>query len=176
MTAGGIALEVLAILTFATVFFWYARRKYLSSSLAEQDVESKREYVVRAGQALQAAGYRIVDERIGHEVATFLGSRKFTTYAIADYLVEKGGVRYPVKVRSPRDPERISGAWLRSHLWGLWALYEVPVAYVHPDTGAIDLVDFTVEYPSSHYRRRWGGRVIWLLIGVALGWLLCASR
>ena len=61
---------------------------------------------------------------------------------------------------------------LRRHLLPLYTLYETPVAYVHPDTGNIDLVDFEMEYPNRHYYKRWRGRLVWLGVGVTIGWLL----
>lgn len=168
-------MEILAILTFLTVAFLFLRGRY-REKFEERETTSRREHLVRAGEVLDRAGYRIVDERVAHETFTFWGSRRFTAYILVDYIVEKNGVRYPSKVRSPRDPDRVSGAWLRRHLWPLYALYETPVVHVHPETGEINLVDFSVEYPPSHYRRRWAGRFVWLFVGVALGWILAAAR
>jgi hypothetical protein len=40
----------------------------------------------------------------------------------------------------------------------------------------IDLVDFALDYPGRTYRRRWRMRLLWLSVGVALGWLLSLSH
>ena len=165
-------MALLSVLTFLTVAYFYLRAKYRASPLGEFSVESRRERVIRGGEALQAQGYRIVDERLAHEVLSFFGTRRFTSYLVVDFLVEKDGVIHAAKVRSPHDPERIGGAWLRRHLLPLYTLYETPVAYVHPDTGNIDLVDFEMEYPNRHYYKRWRGRLVWLGVGVTIGWLL----
>ncbi len=168
-------MAVLAVLTFLTVAYLYLRAKYRASPLGEFSAQSKREYVIRGGEVLQEHGYRIIDERIGHEVQSYVGPRCFTTYLIVDFLVEKEGVVHPAKIRSPRDPDRISGAFVRRQLWPLCTLYDAPVAYVYPDAGRIDLVDFELDFPGRHYMRRWRGRILWLLVGIVAGWLLARA-
>ncbi len=169
-------MEVLAILTFLTVAFLFLRGKYLRSPLGDHELQSRREHLIRAADILQEQGYRIVGERIAHEVASYIGNRKFVSYIVVDYMVEKEGLQYPVKVRSPRDPDRMSGALLRRQFLTLYTLYETPIAYVNPYTGMIDLVDFALDFPGRHYRRRWRTRLLWLCVGVALGWLLSLSH
>ncbi|MHB1683126.1 MAG: hypothetical protein ACYCYO_09965 [Bacilli bacterium] len=169
-------MEVLAILTFLTVAFLFLRGKYLRSPLGDHEPQSRREHLLRGAEVLQEQGYRIVGERIAHEVASYYGSRKFVSYIVVDYLAEKEGLQYPVKVRSPRDPDRMSGARLRRQFLTLYTLYETPIAYVNPYTGMIDLVDFALDYPGRTYRRRWRMRLLWLSVGVALGWLLSLSH
>ena len=168
-------VAVLAVLTFLTVVYLYLRAKYRASPLGEFYAESRRERVIRGGEVLQRHGYRVIDERVGHEVQSYVGARRFTTYLIVDFLVEKDGVVHPAKVRSARDPQRISGAWVRRQLWPLYALYGAPVAYVDADAGTIDLVDFELDYPGRHYMRRWRGRFVWLVVGVVTGWLLARA-
>ncbi len=167
-------MEVLAVLTFLTVAFLFVRSKYRASALSEYASGSQREYIIRAGDILQDRGYRIVDERIAHEIASFYGAKKFVTYTIVDFLAEKDGVVHPVKVRSPRDPNRLTGVWLRRYLLPLYILYDTPVVYVMPDTETIELVDFSLDYPGRYYRVKWRGRLLWLIAGVVLGWLLAA--
>ena len=166
------ALEVLAILTFITVAFLFFRYKYLASGWSEFAPESKRESMVKACEYLQEQGYRIVDERVGHELSSYIGSRKYTTFLIADYIIEKEGTRYPVKVRSTRDPERMSGVWLRKNFFPLYEQYQTPIAYVDGDLGNIEWIDFAMDYPAQYFRKRWQSRLIWLFIGVVLGWLI----
>ena len=165
-------MEVLAILTFLTVAFLFLRYKYLASGWVEFTPESKREHLVRACDFLQQQGYRIVDERVGHELSSYFGNHKYTTYLIADYIIEKEGSRYPAKVRSSRDPERVSGVWLRKNFFPIYEQYRSPIAYVDADMGTIEWIDFAIDYPAQYFRRRWLSRLIWLLIGVVLGWLI----
>ncbi|PWI58777.1 hypothetical protein [Sulfoacidibacillus thermotolerans] len=169
-------MEVLAILTFLTVAYLYIRNRYLGSSLHEFELTSKRDHFVRAGEILQERGYRIVGERIPHELASFFGNRKFVTYVVVDYLVEKEGVQYPIKVRSVRDPERISGAWLRKQFLALYTLYESPIGFLSPDSGVMEFVDFSLDFPGRYYAKRWRTRLFWLAIGISIGWLLSFSR
>ncbi len=169
-------MEVLALLTFLTVAFLFLRGKYLRSPLGDHELQSRREHLIRAADILHEQGYRIVGERIAHEVASYIGNRKFVSYIVVDYMAEKEGLQYPVKVRSPRDPDRMSGALLRKQFLTLYTLYETPIAYVNPYTGMIDLVDFALDFPGRHYRRRWRTRLLWLCVGVALGWLLSLSH
>jgi len=169
-------MEVLALLTFLTVAFIWLRGRYRASPLGEFAAETKRERLYAAAEFLQKRDYRIVSERVAHELSTYFGARKFTTYVVADFLIEKDGVVYPARVRSQREPERISGAWLRKQLLPLYMAYETPVVYVHPDAGTIDVVDFAIDYPSKVYRRRWRSRLLWLTIGMAVGWLLSLQR
>ncbi len=168
-------MVVLAILTFLTVAFLFLRSKYVASGWAELTPESKREPMLKAFDVLQAEGYRVVDERVGYELSSYYGSRKFTTVLIADYMIEKDGSRYPVKVRSSRDPERISGAWLRKNFFPLYEQYRVPIAYVDAEIGSIEWIDFAVDYPAHYFRKRWLSRAIWLLAGIALGWLIALA-
>lgn len=166
------ALEVLAILTFVTVAFLFFRSKYMASGWAEFTPESRREHMLKACDFLQAEGYRIVDERVGHELSSYVGSKKYTTYLIADYIIEKEGTRYPVKVRSARDPERMSGVWLRKNFFPLYEQYRAPIAYVDADLGSIEWIDFALDYPAQYFRKRWQSRLVWLLLGMVLGWLI----
>ncbi len=165
-------MAIVAVLVFLLVVFFYLRRKYLGSPLAAFSPNSSRDHVLQAAQVLQKAGYRIIDERISHEAATFFGSRKSTTFFVVDFMVEKEGVRYPVKVKSKRDPDRVSGPWLRRQFLPIWLMYESPVLYVDPERGMIDGVDFSIDYPGRYVRRRLSTRVLWLMIGVVVGWLL----
>lgn len=172
----GWRLDVLALLTFLTVAFFWLRAKYLGSPLGEFASQSQRERVHAAAEFLQHRGYRIVSERVSHELSTYFGSRQFTTYIVADFMVEKEGAIYPARVCSSRDPERVSGAWLRRQLFPLYIAYETPVVYVHPDAGTIDIVDFAIDFPGPYRRRRWRSRLLWLAIGIALGWLLSLQK
>jgi len=169
-------LDVLALLTFLTVAFLWLRGKYLASPLGEFASQSQRERLHYAAECLQRKGYRIVKERVAHEMSSYLGARKFTTYIVADFVVEKDGMAYPARVRSSRDPQRVGGAWLRRHLFTLYMAYESPVVYVCPDAGTIDVVDFAIDYPSRYHRRRWRSRLLWLAIGIAVGWLLSLQK
>ncbi|MCY0901705.1 MAG: hypothetical protein OWU32_05880 [Firmicutes bacterium] len=165
-------MDVLALLTFLTVVFFWLRARYRGSALGEFSSISQRERVQIAAELMQRRGYRIVSERVSHELSTYVGARRFTTYIVADFMVEREGVVYPARVRSARDPERLSGAWLRRHLFPLYVAYEAPIVYVHPDAGTMDIVDFAMEYPGASRRRRWRSRLLWLGVGVAIGWLL----
>lgn len=169
------AMEVLAILTFLTVALLFFRSKYLASSWAEFAPESKREIMIKACDFLQGQGYRIVDERVGHELNSYLGSKKYTTFLIADYIIENEGTRYPVKVRSTRDPERINGVWLRKNFFPLYEQYHSPIAYVDAELGSIEWIDFAMDYPAQYFRKRWLSRLIWLFIGIVLGWLIALA-
>ncbi|MCI0183132.1 MAG: hypothetical protein OWR52_06600 [Acidibacillus sp.] len=169
-------MEVLAILTFLTVVFLFIRARYLASPLHEFEPTSTREHLLEAGDILQNKGYRIIGERIAHELSSFFGNRKFITYIIVDFLVEKEGIQYPIKVRSPRDSTRISGAMLRKQLFALYTLYETPVGYLSPDTGVLEFVDFTIDFPGRYYAKRWRMRLLWMAIGLSIGWLLSFSH
>lgn len=164
-------MAVLGVLTFLTVVYLFLRARYRASPLGEFAVGSQREHVVRGAELLKEQGFRIVDERLSHEVLSFWGARKFTAFLVADFLVEKNGILYPAKVSSPRDPERVSGAWLRKQFLPLAQIYEAPVAYVQPEAGTIELVDFELERPGRTELKRWRGRLVWLAVGVLLGWL-----
>lgn len=167
----GVAVAVIGVLTFLTVIYLFLRARYRASPLGEFAVESQREHVMSGAKLLQEQGFRIVDERLSHEVLSFWGARKFTSFLVADFLVEKNGVLYPAKVSSPRDPERVNGVWLRKQFLPLAHIYEAPVAYVQPEAGTIELVDFELERPVRTELKRWRGRLIWLAVGVMLGWL-----
>lgn len=168
-------MEVLAILVFLTVAFLFFRAKYLSSSWSEFTPASRREQMIKACEFLQSEGYRIIDERVGHELSSYIGSRKFTTFIVADYVIEKEGTRYPVKVRSSRDPELITGVWMRRQFFPLFQQYHAPIAYVDPLVGHIDWIDFAMDYPAQHFRRQWQSRLLWLLLGVVTGWLIALA-
>ncbi len=170
--SGGAVMEVFAILTFLTVVFLFVRSRYLASPLSEFETTSRREYLIRAGEILQEQGYQIVGERIPHELASFFGNRKFVTYIVVDYLVEKEGVHYPIKVRSHRDPARVSGAWLRKQFLALYSLYESPIGYLSPESGTMEFVDFDIDFPGRYYTKRWRMRLLWFAIGLSIGWLL----
>lgn len=169
-------MDVLALLTFLTVAFLWLRGKYLASPLGEFASESQRERLHYAAEFLQKKGYRIVSERVAHEMSTYYGARKFTNYIVADFIVEKDSGLYPARVRSGRDPDRVSGAWLRRHLFTLYLAYESPVVYVCPDAGTIEVVDFAIDFPGRYHRRRWRSRLLWLSIGIAVGWLLSLQK
>ncbi|MCY0875275.1 MAG: hypothetical protein OWT28_03220 [Firmicutes bacterium] len=169
-------MAILALLTFLTVAFLWLRGKYLASPLGEFASQSQRERLHYAAEFLQKKGYRIVQERVAHEMSTYFGSRKFTNYIVADFVVEKDGMPYPARVRSTRDPDRVSGVWLRRQLFPLYLSYESPVVYVCPDAGTIEVVDFSIDYPARYHRRRWRSRLLWLAIGIATGWLLSMQK
>ncbi len=165
-------MAIVAVLVFLLVVFFYLRKKYLGSSLAEFSSSSQRDRILQAERVLKSKGYRIVDERIAHEIVTYFGSQKSSTFAVVDFMVEKDGARYPVKVRSKWDPERISGAWIRRHLLPIWSLYDSQVLYVDPDRKVIDGVEFSMDYPARYFRRRFSMRILWLMGGIVIGWLL----
>ena len=166
----------LAILTFLTVVFIFSRKWFFRLPVGEYIPQSRREHLALAAELLQERGYRIIGERLAYEIATYLDSRKYSSYLVVDFIVEKDGITYPVKVRTPRDPERVSGPWLRKQFYPLWTIFETPIAYVNPDSGSVELIDFALEYPSRYYHRRWRMRGIWLVIGVAAGWLLSLAH
>lgn len=161
-----------SILVFLTIAFLAVRHRFFRIPVGEYEPQSRRMYMALAGEVLQEKGYRIAGERLAHEMETYLGARKFTSYVVADFLAERDGVLYPVKVRSPRDPERLDGPWIRKQFYPLWTVYESPVAYVNPEAASIELIDFSVDYPGRYFGRRWRSRLIWLVVGVAAGWLL----
>ncbi|MCY0869147.1 MAG: hypothetical protein OWT27_00960 [Firmicutes bacterium] len=169
-------MVTLGVLTFLTVAFLFMRRRYLRSPLGSYAPESVRERMVNAAELLVKRGYRIVSERVAHDTHTYFGSQRFTGSAHVDFLVEREAILFPARVRRSRDPERITGPWLRAQFLPLFVMYDAPVLYVDADAQKVIQIDFAVDWPTRYYRRRWSSRLLWLIVGVAVGWLLSLAK
>ncbi|KYP81023.1 hypothetical protein [Ferroacidibacillus organovorans] len=169
-------MAVIAILTSVTVLYLFLRSRFRNASWESDQPESQRERFVYASEVLQTIGFKILDERIAHEAITYFGHRKFSSYLLADFIVEKDGQPCPVRVKRLRDPERVSGAWLRSHVMPLYVIYDAPVGLLQPETHELTWVDFSLEVSSRLRYRKWRMRLLWLCIGAVLGFALAQSH
>jgi hypothetical protein len=120
---------------------------------------------VRAEALLRRLGYTILGRQVPHTYALGVDGVRVAVDLRADYLVGDGGRRYVVEVKTGTFAPRIETAATRRQLLEYRVAYEVDgVLLVDADAGLVRRVEFPLPVAAPA-----GGRVGWLVIGIAAG-------
>ena len=165
-------MSIVAVLLFVFILIIMVRHRGGRHRERALDLSSWRPSFVAAVRLAQQHGYHADQGGEAHEVATYYGKKKSIAYLYIDFFVEKDGIHYPVKVHKSRQSNRLDGPFLRDHLLTLWLLYDTPIVYIHVEKSTVNLVDFSIYWPRRTLQKRWIGRIIWLGIGLLIGFLI----
>ena len=165
-------MSIVAVLLFVFMLVILVRHRSERHRERTIDLSTWRPKLAAAVRLAQQHGYRAYRGGEAHEVATYYGKKKTIAYLFIDFFVEKDGIHYPVKVHKSRQSNRLDGPFLRDHLLVLWLLYDTPIVYIHAEKSTVTLVDFSIYWPRRTLQRRWMGRILWLGIGLIVGYLI----
>lgn len=137
----------------------------------------------QAAVLLEEAGYRITASQASHHWSVFRGDEEYRLLLRADYLVERGDLRFVAEVKTGELATELTSAATRRQLLEYYCAFAVDgVLLVDPQDRRIDVVHFTLPRDSNQISvapRKYASFaelvriVLALLLGGAMGrWLL----
>jgi hypothetical protein len=121
---------------------------------------------------LEEQGYRVYEGKQKVEIQAFIDDKEVQSRVYADYLAERDGKRYVVKVAKSRDQFRLTGAYIRDtfHLYQ-WIFQPDGILYVNKETNRTHLIRFAKSHHRS--RTRFPVSVLFCLsLGIIIGLLI----
>ncbi len=162
LAAALLVLVFALVQSFRLAWRGFARRRALASARARGAAGE-----ARAEGLLRRRGFRVLGRQVATSYGVGVDGAHVPVDLRADYLVAHGGRRYVAEVKTGRLAPRIDTPATRRQL------LEYRVAF---DVDGVLLVDaeadrvHTVEFPlPSGAARRPGGRIGWLVAGLAAG-------
>jgi len=121
---------------------------------------------VRAEALLRRLGYAIVARQAALSYGVSIDGQPLSVELRADFVVEKDRMRFVAEVKTGRFAPRIETSATRRQLLEYRVAFDAAgVLLVDVDAGRVH----TVEFPLPVMRRAGGGRLAWILLGVAIG-------
>jgi hypothetical protein len=125
---------------------------------------------VRAEALLRRLGFRILGRQVAGGYGLGVDGERVAVDLRADYVVGARGRRFVAEVKTGVFAPRLETATTRRQLLEYRVAFDVDgVLLVDADAERVRVVEFPFAVPASGGGTRLGGRLFWLVVGIAAG-------
>lgn len=133
----------------------------------------KKQYSGEIVSLLENKGYNVVSDKLKIPISIVADDKPMESRLFVDYLAEKDGLLYVVKVGKQRKPLLFNGASLRDQLLPFYLLYRPNgIIYVTDDKKDIKIIHFNIENKQPPTSFNVKSAIFWLGLGIMLSTIL----
>jgi len=161
------------------ITFYYLRKAWFRLRLNRKMGRARRAETA-AVKVLKREGYRIIDMQKRVPIVTLVDGCPHDNWVQADFIVEKGGRRYVVEVKTGEQAPKVTSSATRRQLLEYFLIYRPDgILLLDMEYGKLREVNFQVKLPIlekislpfSHYLISFCFGVVVVLLLVRGGWL-----